>query len=253
VLGQNLNFGGGNFGRFVIFGGLNVGTQTVNFGPGEYVLAGTTDSSMLVWNTDNKATVTGGTGENSDAGRIFILTDGSYNGALDSVRPAGMPQLGFGGWGAKSGNNAQSNIQLFGLNPADANVPTALTHYGPVTIWQDMRNSTVKYNLTDPLHSTYYGDVDWLSCGSGHTRDNPCSTGLPADNREKVEFWAGAAGRFGGIVYQPRGAYTVIHATPTDSGPLRIVTGAMDLQGSGRLTLTGPLTPYTRTVAALVE
>jgi hypothetical protein len=54
-------------------------------------------------------------------------------------------------------------------------------------------------------------------------------------------------------VYQPRGAWTQIQAAPGYTGPLRIITGAMDIQGSGNLTLTSPTFPVTNLVASLVE
>jgi Flp pilus assembly protein TadG len=238
----------GTFGNFVFFGGLNINSSTVSFNPGVYVMAGGVGGNAF--NADNNVTVFGGTGENSDAGRMFLLTDSSYGTTLDNVRTArGIPQFSFGGWQSKSGSNSP-DVYLYGLNPNDPTViSNNLNHWGPLLIWQDMRNSTVKYDLNPA--SPRYGNVD-TSC-AGATQNSPCTTGISAGVSQAFQFNANPNMHLGGIVYQPRGAYTEIWSGSGYSGPLRIVTGALSDHSGASLTLIGPMTPFTTPVAALIE
>ncbi|MGE5646410.1 MAG: pilus assembly protein TadG-related protein [Acidobacteriota bacterium] len=229
------------FGDYVFFGGLSIGHATVNFGPGRYVLAGAL-SGKLLWDSSNQAQLYGGSATNPDAGRIFILTDSSYGGALSAVAaavPGGLPALTFGGTEFKAGSNSKSKVDLYGLNPESTLLPANLANFAPVVMWQDQANSNVKY--------TSSGDID-TSCGS---LDKPCTN--PTSPARELNFWAGQDAHWGGAIYQPRGAWSVVHATPGYKGALQIVTGAMDLQGSGDLELTSPTHPIERYVAALVE
>lgn len=240
------SFAGGGFGDYVFFGGLLVDRATVNFGPGRYVMAGSLTGSTPVFESTNNAWITGGTSETSDAGRVFILTDSSYDGRLDQT-VANIPvtrdwtQLAFGRSIFKAGANQQSLFRVYGLNTLDSNLPPELKTFGPVVIWQDQKNSNVDY--------TSSGNID-LNC-KGATIDAPCTN--PFSNSRELELHANQRSTFGGIVYQPRGAWTWIQAAPGYTGPLRIITGAMELQGNGGLTLTSPTVPLTRLTAALVE
>jgi Flp pilus assembly protein TadG len=256
--GTTFNFSGGTFGDYVFFGGLYIDRATVDFGPGRYVLAGVKNTDTAVFETTNNAYVTGGTSETSDAGRVFILTNSSYDGQL-AATAAGIPlpikewpslgesNLDFGPAIFKSGNNDASRLSIYGLNKTSSFLPPELEDFGPIVIWQDQQNSYVEY--------TADGNIDTTSCGSGHTIDNPCPSDdiTPPSEQPRLELHANQRSVFGGIVYQPRGAWTQIQAAPGYAGPLRIITGAMDVQGSGTLTLTSPSVPLTTWTASLVE
>ena len=250
--------GFGAFGDYVFFGGLAINQgASVTMGPGRYVFAGVnTAYTDTVLNMDNRAWVTGGAGEGSDAGRVLILTDSSYDHMLDAARDnfpitKSWTSLQFGKAGIKSGNNDDSRVQLYGLNAQDNDVKSTtanaigykLDEFAPAVIWQDQKNSNVKY--TDD------GYIDTTSCGAGYDLDNPCTN--PESPSRQLDLWASQYAAYGGYIYQPRGAWTVVQAGPGYEGPLQIVSGAMKLQGSGDLTLTGPSRPILRYVAALVE
>jgi Flp pilus assembly protein TadG len=238
--GIRFSSGASGFGSYVFFGGLNIGQATVTFDPAEYVLAGAASGNM-VFNNDNKAMLLGGTGANSDAGRILVLTDSSYGGRLASVTAniAGLPALGFGIASFKSGNNAGSGVYMYGLNPSSSSVPAYLQPFAPVVMWQDQANSNVKY--------TSSGNVD-TSCGG---IDTPCTN--PTSPNRELQLWATPHTQWGGVIYQPRGAWTVMQASGQYQGALQIVTGSLASTGSGNLTLTSPTNPLERPIAALVE
>ena len=246
-IADDVTFGGSGFGDYVFFGGMEVGQADVTFGPGRYVFAGVANSSTPVFDMDNKAFLRGGTSQGSDAGRMFILTDSSYEGRLDTT-VANIPNktwstLEFGKAAIKSGNNAGSGVELFGLDTANPLVEAAGLSDYPVVIWQDRLNSRVKYE--------YDGDLD-LSCNGGSgSINNPC-TNADSPTRQ-LELWATPKTKYGGVIYQPRGAWTLLQASGNYTGALQIITGALKTQGSGNLTLTSPSTPVTRFVAALVE
>ena len=255
-----ITFGGSSFGEYVFFGGMRIGQGArVTFGPGRYVFAGVnTQYTDTVLDIDNRAWVTGGAGENSDLGRILILTDSSYDGMLapvvgglrQQVDVVAWSSLQFGKASLKSGNNDASRIQLYGLNPgldesvapgANPFTGTTLKDFAPAVIWQDQKNSTVRYDNS--------GNVD-TSCGD---LDNPCTNSLTNPSSPQLEIWASQYAKYGGYIYQPRGAWTVVQATDDYLGALQIVSGAVELQGSSNLTLTSPSVPITRWACALVE
>jgi len=79
----NLSFNGGAFGQFAIFGGLKIGQNSADFGPGQCILAGTKSPSTMTPDVSNKALTAGGHG--CDAGRIFILMDSNNPGLSQCV------------------------------------------------------------------------------------------------------------------------------------------------------------------------
>ncbi|HSB15480.1 MAG TPA: hypothetical protein VLE22_13570, partial [Bryobacteraceae bacterium] len=97
---------------------------------------------------------------------------------------------------------------------------------------------------------TSAGYVD-ESCGG---LDSPCAGGAtPPSDSPQLQIWATPFAKFKGLIYQPRGAWTVVQAAGDYDGPLRIVSGALELQGTGRLTLNGESPPIINYVTALVE
>ncbi|MEK7753836.1 MAG: hypothetical protein AAB654_18080, partial [Acidobacteriota bacterium] len=164
TIGGAITFSGASpgfstFGDYVFFGGLEIrgnGTR-VTMGPGRYVFAGVNKIDGVVLNMDNMAWVTGGTGEGSDAGRVLILTDSSYDHMLDAAVlnfpvTKSWTSLQFGSASIKSGNNDASRVRLFGVNPesneVQATEPNAIGYKlgeFPMVIWQDQKNSNVQY------------------------------------------------------------------------------------------------------------
>lgn len=236
-----------NFGMYVFWGGVNIGQASVDFGPGQYVFAGVKPGMTKVFDNDNKALLTGTSGS---AGRMFLFTDERYEGQLYAgALHIGMPDLLFGSTSIKAGNNAGSGVNLHGLNPADPDVIAAGLIDYPVVFWQDRLNSRIKY-LPD-------GNLD-LTCAASGTAtggapgiNNPCLN--PDQNRPEFEIWATPNTQYDGVIYQPRGSWTVLQAAGNYAGALRIISGAMKVQGSGNLTLTSPSVPVTQLSTALVE
>jgi hypothetical protein len=262
TIAENIRFDNGSWGEFHFFGGLAIGQTRVDFGPGRYVLAGTKNETIPLFDNSNKAWLQGGNYEapNADLGRVFILTDSSYGGQLTNqvasiltavsgniAWPGG--KLGFSYSAIKSGNNADSRVELVGLSKAheDALDTYGLKPFTPVVIWQDQANSYVTYE--NGVVKTTGG----ASCGG--TLDNPCYNSYPAPPSiaPQLEIWATPNAHLSGTIYQPRGSWTVIQASGLYEGPLQIISGALNMQGSGELTLIGPTNPVVRYVTALVE
>jgi Flp pilus assembly protein TadG len=216
---------------FTFFGGARVQSGQLTMGAGRYVFAGVNTSGASVFSIDNGVRVIGGNGASSDPGRAFVFTDGSYGGRLDTARTniAGMPTLQYGPVNMQAGQNASSGVDLYGINPAHPDVQAAGIDRYPVVMWQDRANST---------------------CGS-YTLDTACTT--PRGNRPELAFQATPHTHYGGVIYQPRGAWTSLQGGGNYTGALQIITGAMKLGGNGNLVLTSPSTPVTTLVAALVE
>ena len=248
-----------SFENYVFFGGLYVqNNNVVDLGPGRYVLAGVNDSRNNVFDTGNGVWLTGGPGDPRDAGRLIILTDGSYDGALNGVRGAipdthtAVDNLDFGPAAFKSGNNDRSGTYLYGLNPYSSvlarDAPELVDFGQPVLMWQDRLNSNVKI---DPDNGYEVGCAPPFN-------DTSCLDGADADqnpNSESRQLFLGAGqfSHYEGVIYQPRGAWTHIQAAGDDTGPLMIITGALALQGSGSLTMVGPEIPVIRRTVALIE
>jgi hypothetical protein len=154
----------------------------------------------------------------------------------------------------QAGNNADSKVVLYGLNERSPDLPIELKPFSlspvrgqgaGVVIWQDQRNSYVKY--------TSDGQVD-TSCSSGNL-SSPCynSSPAPPSDSPQFEIWATPFARYEGVVYQPRGAWAVLQASGNYEGAMRIVSGALKTQGTGVLNLAGESPPIVNFVTALVE
>jgi len=241
--------GAGGFGDFVFFGGLNIGSNVVTFHPGRYILAGTRTGTIL--SLPNNAVMQDNTPlgpdglsvRNSDAGEIFILTDAYYPGlqvpaAVQAVRA----QLRFGEVYIQSGNKYEMN--LHGLNADHLALPEELKTFAPTVIWQDQRNSPIKYNSQ--------GYVDYTSCGSGHNLDNPCPNPDPTI-RPGMILQASPKLQLYGLLYQPRGAGIEFQGHAHIRSPLQVITGSVSLQGGNTLELMDVPNPLRRRGAMLVE
>ena len=247
LVGNNVSFEGGNFGDFMFFGGVSVG-GSVTFGPGRYVLAGVLNGGTSVLDTTNATNITGGVNQSTDAGRIFILTDSSYGGdASMAAVVAGIPNKTWSSLqaGPATLSAGTGTTTIYGLNESSWNLPAGLKSFAPLAIWQDQRNSTIQYNAR--------GDViNSVACG-GDGGVTACPNTLANSGSPQLDLWASGNLTMNGAIYQPRGAWTVIHSSSSATGPLRIVTGAIDLQGSPNLNLSSPSNPVTRLTATLVR
>ena len=263
-----------NNNNFVFWGGVSAtsGNQVLKFGPGRHVFAGVQDNvnNDAVFRLDNGTSLTdctgppsanGGNPEPTDAGELFIFTDGATytSGWMSNLAnaPPNFQQmrstLHFGNVQVKMGNNANSFINLHGLNGKHADIKnTVLDPYSPFIFWQDRRNSNVMYT---PDGYYYNGHPQGTyTCGGG-TIDDPClSQGQSNDNPDRLMFFnSNANTRVWGAVYQPRGTTFFFGGSPGDVGPLQVVSGSLRVQGGGLLRLSGLSQPIQVTTVALVE
>lgn len=176
---------------------------------------------------------------------MFLLTDSSYGGLGALAASKGIPKLGFAPTTIKTGNGT---FTVYGLNLQSADLPQDLKDFAtPIVIWQDQRNSTIQYDSDGYVKSS-------PSCG-GDGADKACPTGNDPRLTELI-IKGGSTSTLTtltGLVYQPRGAWTEIHSTINFAGGLALVTGALDMQGSPTLTLTGEGLPITTLTSVLVH
>lgn len=231
---------------YVFYGGLymngNSGTH-VNFGAGQYVLAGTNApladgkgaGSVLF---GDGGTITGDTVK----GTMFIFTDGHYanptTGAAVLTPPTGMPTL-------YQGNIDIKNVDIT-LAGVTSSSPMDQT-YKDILFWQDRRNSTDTLNLAD-------GSLD-----PNFTQGTPCS-GCGVTNTSPALIMEDGNGTMNltGVSYQPRGAWIDLQAgvAGVAVSHLQIVTGALTAQngsGSSAITLLGPSAPVIIYVTSLIQ
>ena len=276
-----------SFPAYIFWGGLNIaGAQTTltTFGPGQYVMAGTSpanaSSQQVVFNAGTR--VAGDT----TTGTMFVFTDSNYPGlsTQTSTGPTNnMPTLLQGAVGGTENNSAFKNadLDLYGLvgsNNASSALPPSLNDWSGIVFWQDRRNSTVGYNL-DPgspgCPDCSKDDGSVLYCAQGCLSTVPTSLinqASPTTSANHVTYTspqmgiAPGNGRVGlkGVVYQPRGAWMYINAgnssfacksgNTTEQCPLEVVTGALVLDnGTTGLLLAGPTLPIIRYKVALIQ
>jgi hypothetical protein len=187
-------------------------------------------------------------GDLYDNAAIDTQINGPNNQLLAQAAAAGM--LNFGSSSILSGaDNASAAVTGLVAANLPQNLPASdafslINTLGPfngVVLWQDQANSTIEY--------TQYGNVN-TSCAGGI--DNPCTKTLPVAGSEGLTLQAPANTGIEGIVYQPRGAFLQTQGG-TIQGPIQIITGAVSMQGGGRISLTAPPASAQRRVVALVE
>jgi len=111
-------------------------------------------------------------------------------------------------------------------------------------MWQDQHNSFVRY--------TQGGQIDTGCSPPNNTIDTPCTQTPNVPNvasTPQLSIWASPFAHYQGAIYQPRGAWTALGGSGSYSGPLMIITGALNLSGGPNVTLTGlsnPITVYTK-------
>jgi len=262
------------FGNYVFFGGMILPNGMVTFDPGRYVFAGvreTTrgnpgillDGRTQAYMQDRTPPISGQVQPNTDAGEIFIFTDPNYRGGPMSETRLTIPgpvqavasQLKYGVVDLQAGGaGGKSDINLHGLYAKSGALPQGLEGFDPVVFWQDQRNSTVRYTPDG-----YYGcgQVSGAACASGRTIDQPDWTGSSATDTNgspEMNLQATPSNRLFGVVYQPRGAWVILHGGQTQmSSPLQLISGAYEIRGGASVLLQPALRPMTRQVVALVE
>ena len=242
---------GSGFGNYVLYGGLSFSNSgRGKFSPGRYVLAGVKNPSSPILSVASQSVITDYGVANqppTDAGEIFIFTDAKYPG-LDGFRPPDVEtikdNLGFGPVNLQAGN--KQVITLHGLNRESPVVPANLKDFAPTAFWQDQRNSRIEYDAN--------GNVDYTSCGGGHTLDTPClNPGMQNSTTPEFKLQAHPMTSIYGLIYQPRGAWMRLQGNGSITSPLILITGALDLQGGANIATLDPRDALRMKMAALVE
>jgi hypothetical protein len=176
---------------------------------------------------------TGNAAPNADAGELFLFTDTHYRDETGTLDTSGIPstvlsELTYGSAGFQAGNNNQVLINLHGLNKTGG-IPETLNEFNSVALWQDQRNSVVRYYKAD-------GKMDY-ACVTGPTTAS-CTQTPAYSQAPKLEIQASPNIDIYGIIYQPRGSWTSLGGGSQYAGPMRIITGAIDFSGGADLTLT---------------
>lgn len=268
TLTGNITFASAGFGGWVFFGGVAIsqtgqGATNITFGPGTYVFAGVkptqNGNAKPLFDVSVSGSVTlQSSGSGPDyPGSIFIFTDPNYvGGTAANPRPLEVPaalnptrsSLKQGTSGFQTGNNPRLMIDLNGLNEDSGALPPGrgLEPFSSVIVWQDQRNSTVKYNQD--------GHV---ACGNGASACEKTPAELAADGvvtgSPNLYFQASPQTHLNGTVYQPRGAWTTMVGGGGYFGPLKIITGSFDLQASSAVQLLPTQNTLKRKIVALIE
>ena len=246
----------GGFCEYVFYGGLVTGALSrTTFSPGRYILAGaqpvgggpgvglTVGANAVI--RDKTPLVSGKITQNTDAGQIFIFTDDGYPGLTPpaAITSSGLsfPQVQAGVLVGLGGE-----VTLHGINPSHPSLPNELRGYGPVLMWQDRANTTLKYQANGLLDRT---------CGS------ICNNILSVPGSQEMVIQATQKnGRSGtnlyGIVYGPRGSWlTILGVFPGDTvaGPMQVITGALQMTLNTDLDMELLPNPGKRWVVSLVR
>jgi len=230
----------GTFQTFTFWGGVNINGNSntaVNFGAGQYVLAGTTSSTGATLFVDMNGTITG----NSSLGTQFLITDGSYSSQGTNLSlPAPLTTAGFTAASFKQG---YTDIKNASGNLTGATATSPLSDYQNFLFWNDRRNSNMQI---DPDTAAFVG------------RNRPPTT--TDTSPQFVLEPGGMALSLKGVMYQPRGAWTYLNSggsTTTGNAHLMMVTGALTCGttgcGSTSVTLLGPSAPIVRYITSLIQ
>jgi len=274
------------FPTYILWGGIDgtSGKPNVNFGAGQYILAGT-DGSNTISSGANGANVLSNFGGtitgNNTVGTMFILTDTNYVGG-GTANPTSLSQQISNIPNYTSASQTLTSLKMGSIDLKDAtvtlngynkaNLGTPLTNmdaYDGILIWQDRRNSTLEYNkaptaaCTSPectkddgtVVSDGLGPAGCKNCATLAQRlENnvtPTSPGLSVDDGNGIKTLKG-------VIYQPRGAWFLMNpgTGSVNNSPLQIITGQLicgTACGNTQVTLTSPAIPFLRYVATLIQ
>ncbi len=243
--GGTSNQVGQAFPAYVFYGGVNAdAVNTTNgktFGPGQYVMAGTTSQSGAVF-TSTKGTFTGDT----NSGTMFILTDPTYPSL---VQPPAISTAITAGLTFYQGDTYFKNISgnLTGISSTLPGTASSLDQYGGTLFWQDRRNTSLTASgHYDAMGNYVSGACTTATCGATATSPN-----FTLDH--------GNAGMtMKGVLYQPRGAWMTINAggAAVANSPLQVITGSLVFTtggGNTNVVLLGPTNPAIIFRTALIQ
>jgi Flp pilus assembly protein TadG len=267
----NITFASGpsGFGNYAFYGGMRKasgGATTITFQPGIYTFAGALmgqNSPGILLDTSTNMTLrdnTISTGQNADAGALFIFTNGNYTDANGQPR---LPEPNHVAWSRASGlvndlkygtvniqaGNNSTYINLHGLNPSHASIQgTPLETFAPTLFWWDQGNSSVEHDINGNV-------VTSSSCGGGGTLDTPCpqSPALAHIRSPELALQASPALNLYGTVYQSRGAWTTLIGGGGYSGPIQLITGALQVKANSNVNMVVPENTITITTVSLIE
>jgi hypothetical protein len=85
--------------------------------------------------------------------------------------------------------------------------------------------------------------------------DTPCpqSPGLADIRSPELALQASPALNLYGTVYQPRGAWTTMIGGGGYSGPIQLITGALQVKANSNVNMVVPEDTITITIASLIE
>ncbi|HSB14662.1 MAG TPA: pilus assembly protein TadG-related protein [Bryobacteraceae bacterium] len=252
------------FGDWVFFGGLrNQSAGTVmTVDPGRYVIAGVRSNGNNVtpgFDIQVNMSITDNGPPNaapapSNAGEIFIFTDPTYLGGPAGDIPLTIPvalqnspvlnDLKFGISGFQTGNNADIQVNIHGLNRDSGALPAELKDFTPVVMWQDQQNSVIQY--------TPRGYID-NSCGNLDPQQGCANSALDNAASTEMFFKASPSLHIYGTVYQPRGAFTSMIGAGGYDSPLMIIAGALMVHANSNVRLQELDSPLYVKMVALVE
>lgn len=254
--GGTCTFGtSGAFNQFVFYGGADLGGNTYNFNPGEYVFAGCAAGNCNASGNGGgvffaKNATLQDLNANS-AGELFIFTDGKYTGNLPSdptISGYAAANLGFGDVTLQSGASTTSNIH--GLNTAALPPGSPLDTFAPVVWWEDQRSSPILYDSN--------GNIVTTGSGCGGTLDSPCTNPIAPKTEPTLTITTQGGTNFGlsGTVYTPRGTGTVVQTGNSHNsvtGGFQLITGSLYMGGSGTINMIPLANPPAGLTLALVE
>ncbi len=253
-------------GDYIFLGGVDIGGAEVNFGNGGvFTIAGVkptpNGSAGTAFTIAENAKVIDNGAVSSNKGELFLLTRPDYGVAdgyptlLDPTKsytiqpltaaggafggavvrpfaPLGTPATGglldYGNAELKAGATDKANVNLHGVrgartcDPGSCPSPSMeelISVYQPMFLWQDRQ--------TRPHQ----------------TKNDP---GL-------IHAHAGLLQGTDGIFYQKRGSLFELQAAPNSVIQAKLITGALDVQGSGNLDLPPLSNPLLITIVALVR
>ena len=246
----------GSFPSYMFYGGLRANNgASVTFGAGQYVVVGApargSNATAVFDSGGGNATMATASG----ASNMFVFTapQASYPGLNTQMTAftelqtaAARGALGQGYINLKAGNS--SSFDLRGYVKGDG--PAILDDYNGVLMWQDRKNSTVKYNANGTYGCAGPNYVTGCTKSSGELITDGVLTG---SNRMIIDATANFGTGANGVLYQPRGTWLSKQGNGDLSGGLQIITGALEIGGGGDITLNTPGNPLLSFLAALIE
>jgi hypothetical protein len=252
------------FPMYMFYGGLHLTGESMHFGPGEYVMVGTKTSQgtslyLPAGQGGGNRIVTGDT----NAGSIFVTTAPAITGgqsypglqtqldALYAARPE-LTSIAMSQGHVEIKSGQSTSLQLNGIKPdaMPSGIGSLFVDHENVLLWQDRRNSTIRFNPDGTILDRPCVDTPNACVGTvpPALRNNGVNEYSP-----EFIFDATVQMGFNGIIYQARGAWFSYQGSANISSSLRVVTGMIYMQGSGQLSLLPTAAPIIRYIVALIH